>query len=352
MFVSNRIYFCDELRGFASFIVMIAHLTIGFNGLKGFLYNPQNSEIYPEWFINLFPFDGAFGVAIFFLISGFVIPFSLSDRKPFEFLLSRIIRIYPVFIVSSIFTLLFLIYFGLYKNNLISNLSYLSCLTLFRDWIGGIPIDGVIWTLEIEVKFYLYIAFFLFLLKKYPSLFILMPAFIIFIVVVIFDNNINYPSGLSLNSIYYNLGYINYMNIGVVLYLRHKNIINIKKTFVMISILILVTILFLDKRYNDNLIVIELYISAFFLFIFAYIFLFNFKGVFYGFWANISYPLYLVHSTIGYILLSVFTYKFDINIFISLLIVILIVVYISFLLHKYIERPTLKKSKEIKNREV
>lgn len=65
----QRIAFCDELRGFAAFIVMLSHFTIGFNALHGSFYNPVDAEdVYPLWFLRLLPIDGAFGVALFFLL--------------------------------------------------------------------------------------------------------------------------------------------------------------------------------------------------------------------------------------------------------------------------------------------
>ena len=43
---------------------------------------------------------GAFGVALFFLISGFVIPFSLSRQRAGAFLVGRFFRIVPLYVVG------------------------------------------------------------------------------------------------------------------------------------------------------------------------------------------------------------------------------------------------------------
>ncbi len=108
---NQRIYFYDELRGFSVFIVIIAHFIIGFNFFKGYLYNPKEELIYPSWFIDLLPIDGAFGVAIFFLISGFVIPLSLSNRTSIKFIQSRVLRVYPLYAVYSTLGFILLSYF-------------------------------------------------------------------------------------------------------------------------------------------------------------------------------------------------------------------------------------------------
>lgn len=93
---------------------------------------------------------------------------------------------------------------------------------------------------------------------------------------------------------------------------------------------------------------IKLYVLAFIIFIYLFKFRSDKKGIFSGFWANISYPLYAVHSTVGFSLLSFFTYKIRINIFVSLFLVIIIVIFLSWILHKYVELPSLKKSQKIK----
>lgn len=118
---------------------MFAHFTMGFNLLSEFLYNPKETNIYPEWFIQILPIDGAFE-------------------------------------------------------------SYLRSITLFRDWFCSTAIDGIVWTLEIEIKFYLYVALFLFVLKRSPETFTLLPGVITLISIVLFNTDINYPlSDLSFN---------------------------------------------------------------------------------------------------------------------------------------------------------
>jgi peptidoglycan/LPS O-acetylase OafA/YrhL len=48
---------------------------------------------YSEWF-------GTFGVSLFFLITGFVIPISLARHNPITFLVNRVFRIYPAYLAS------------------------------------------------------------------------------------------------------------------------------------------------------------------------------------------------------------------------------------------------------------
>lgn len=346
----SRIGFCDELRGFAAMIVMLSHFTIGFNSLHGFLYNPLNSEnIFPSWFLTMLPIDGAFGVAIFFLISGFIIPFSLQKRSAFKFLQARAIRIYPVYIVSALITMvigLILFDFDIYQI-----IIFVKSITLFRDWLGGPAIDGVLWTLEVEIKFYLYIALMLPILKKKPIVVIIVPLIIIIVFIFLLKINPIYPMQSSLhgyknilNVLLYDFGFLSYMNIGLIFYLYHINKFNRLLSIVLILISLSISTIFFHERYVGNNLVVGIYFFAFFIFLFFYKYSIVFKNGFSGFFAKISYPLYAVHSTLGFVLLSIFIFKFHINSLLSLLFVINIVIWVAYLIHKFIELPSIKKS--------
>lgn len=349
--MKERILFCDELRGFAALIVMVAHFTIGFNSLKGFLYNPNTTaDFYPLWFLSLFPIDGAFGVAIFFLISGFVIPLSLSKKSRLSFLYARAIRIYPVYIFCATITLLII---AGYSNPLKPLSQYITSITLFRDWIGGSPIDGVVWTLEIEVKFYLYVALMAPILYNKPKLFIFIPI-LITLTLLILSVYPTYPlSGILsfsklLNVVLYNFGYLVYMNIGVLIYFIYNEKMNLAEAISLICISLAVALYFLYIRYNSNLTIVYIYFFAFCLFIFFYKFRLVSQGIFSGFFAKISFPLYAIHSTLGFVLLSVFMHKLNIYPIFAFGLVVSIVISFSYLVHKYIEVPFLRKSSSIR----
>ncbi len=113
----------------------------------------------------------AFGVPIFFVISGFVLalPFarSIFDRRPFpstgRYLLRRLIRLEPPYVISMTFLFLMIVapwqgprwhaivMWRIFGPHYWASLAYLHA----QIFDGPSWINGNAWTLEIEVQFYL-----------------------------------------------------------------------------------------------------------------------------------------------------------------------------------------------------
>lgn len=98
---------------------------------------------------------GRLGIYLFFMISGFVIYFSLNKGIK-EYILGRFIRLFPLFWVCATITYLITI---AYHNN-ISFGRYLIGLLMFNSGHMETMIDGSYWTLTFELLFYLYIGVF------------------------------------------------------------------------------------------------------------------------------------------------------------------------------------------------
>lgn len=147
----------DSLRGIAALSVCLYHFT-------GSALPKLENDVAK----NLFSW-GWLGVEIFFVISGFIIPFILIRNKYnlkniFGFLCKRIIRISPPAYIALLLTIAqyYLIdFFKLSKNSYFSELSVAQIL---HNLAYTVPftehrwINYVFWTLAVEFQFYIVIA--------------------------------------------------------------------------------------------------------------------------------------------------------------------------------------------------
>jgi peptidoglycan/LPS O-acetylase OafA/YrhL len=112
---------------------------------------------------------GYLGVDLFFMTSGFVILWSSINRDATGFTISRISRLYPAFWLSLILVTLLLLTLGRSvpeaSNVEISARTLLANVTMMPALFNSPPIEGVYWTLEIEIRFYALI-FMLLLLRQ------------------------------------------------------------------------------------------------------------------------------------------------------------------------------------------
>lgn len=152
-----RFVFVDALRGVAAFAVLCHHLLHN-SALQITLW-----AILPAWFAA-FCHYGAYGVQIFFVLSGFVIAHSLrnvelSTSGMGNFMLRRQLRLDPPYWTVLVLTLVSLAIEMRVPwidrkpvpgfSDIVRNLFYLQDLT------GARSIVGVGWTLCLEVQFYL-----------------------------------------------------------------------------------------------------------------------------------------------------------------------------------------------------
>ena len=133
----------DALRGLAAMAVVLYHYSTRF----GQLY-PQAPQ--PSWALP----GGHFGVNLFFIISGFVIFMTITrTRRPADFVVSRFSRLYPAYWAAVALT--FAITLGLsLPGKTVNGASALANLLMFHGLFGVPHVDGVYWTLEVELLFY------------------------------------------------------------------------------------------------------------------------------------------------------------------------------------------------------
>jgi len=116
---------------------------------------------------------GQYGVHIFFVISGFVIPYSLYRAKYeindyFRFLYKRFLRLHPPYLVGLAITLMLAA--ASYHSRHIPNPESVESIIKYLFYIQTPADNPVFWTLRIEAEYYIFIGLFFVLLLKWPQL--------------------------------------------------------------------------------------------------------------------------------------------------------------------------------------
>lgn len=177
----NKLLLMQALRGLAAVIVLLHHEALS-------LANP-NIRITNK-VLNV----GWFGVDIFFVLSGFIIFYSNFSNigvkhKTKEYFYRRLIRIYPVYWIVTLFAILL---YKSAKNNFKLELGYAIKSFLLIPQANK-PIVTVGWTLTYELFFYLMFGLLIYLnLKKS------IPIFVIWIIGIMLNsfNLINLGNGV------------------------------------------------------------------------------------------------------------------------------------------------------------
>ncbi|MEU8175457.1 acyltransferase [Microbispora hainanensis] len=140
----------DALRGVAALVVVFEHCLDG-------LF-PEVRAGASQWF-NF----GQYGVLVFFLVSGYVVPVSLERRGSVGgFWITRVFRLYPLWLVAAAAGTVFAAV-GVYAalpDQLAGNpgISALAHLTMLQDLLQVVSVVNVFWTLSYEMVFYLLVT--------------------------------------------------------------------------------------------------------------------------------------------------------------------------------------------------
>lgn len=138
-----RLLAVDALRGIAALAVVLFHFTTRFQDLYGGAGSPTVA----------FP-NGHYGVNLFFVISGFVIFMTLErTKRPLDFVVSRFSRLFPSYWFAVALTFIVVSSFGLPGKEVTVGQALANGL-MVHGLLGVPHVDGVYWTLEIEMLFY------------------------------------------------------------------------------------------------------------------------------------------------------------------------------------------------------
>lgn len=144
---SSRLRELDALRGIAALLVVWFHYTVQFR--SEFHQGPETMFAMPA---------GRYGVQLFFVISGFVIFLTLTrSRSLWDFAANRLSRLYPPYWVCMLITAAVLAAWPL--SGLEVNLRQVVVnLTMVQYWLVTPHVDSVYWTLSVELAFYAFVS--------------------------------------------------------------------------------------------------------------------------------------------------------------------------------------------------
>ncbi|MGV3486156.1 MAG: acyltransferase family protein [Planctomycetaceae bacterium] len=139
----RRVVELDALRALAAINLLAFHFTHVYQVKFGYV-----TPLGFEW-----PF-GAYGVELFFILSGYVNSMSLLRRQqPADFVAARLIRIVPIFLIA-IFANVAILTLPPHAPSGVTWAQWLANLTLMPRIFGYECIDPVMWTLQVEITFY------------------------------------------------------------------------------------------------------------------------------------------------------------------------------------------------------
>ena len=162
------------LRGIAASAVVLHHSVRAFT-----IYHYGAAPVL--FAATVFSQLGGIGVDIFFVISGFIMsyistPYTEVRQPPSDFLIRRLLRIYPMYLFATVVTLVFLaapvirhggaLPFEFSGSRLVTSLLFIPS---FDQGRNVAPIVGVGWTLIYEMYFYFTLTLSLAMSKRWPT---------------------------------------------------------------------------------------------------------------------------------------------------------------------------------------
>jgi peptidoglycan/LPS O-acetylase OafA/YrhL len=145
----SRLGWLDALRGIAALVVVFDHSSVAFMAEFRRVLIPEFNT-------------GRYGIMVFFLVSGYIIPASLERRGSIRtFWIGRIFRIYPLcmVVVTAVLAahLLGIAQIRDFGGESIAAVA-VAHLALFQELLGTPSLLLVLWTLSYEMAFYLLVV--------------------------------------------------------------------------------------------------------------------------------------------------------------------------------------------------
>lgn len=330
----DRLYEIDALRIIAAVAVVVYHYT--FANFAGGL----TKDAYPH--LSLVTRYDYLGVDLFFVISGFVCLLTALNRKPHQFLISRIVRLYPAYWIAVTVTTVAVLLLDHHSG--ISIARYLANLTMLNSLVDQPNIDVVYWTLWAELRFYALIVLLTWIGMTRHRLTIALWTWTAISLVL----NLNVLPGKAdtLLTLVFQPEWSHYFIAGMALCLIYRFGFTWPVTLVLAvayvtSLPIAVTFArHVGERYHSTLHPAAVIAIVTLVFVVMLLVALRVTRPLARRWfiilGALTYPLYLVHDHVGWL---VFRHLTGANRWLALVGIIGVMVAVAWLIHRYVEKP-------------
>lgn len=352
----KRLEWANALRGVAALTVLVAHYGVAFwmnqGGVAGLarrepLYDGSSGAPRFARLLAAVPVDlAALGVGLFFLISGYVIAISLDRYSRRGFIIGRCMRVLPTYAAGYLVTCLVVWAAGDPANELLPT-HVLAGMVPGLTYVVGIPAlaDGIVWTLIVELVFYaVCLLVYRSLTRRwYAILAVGVACVALQLVIARSAAAIPFTAGRGLAYIVLLAApFLPVMLIGVVLSAYRRGQLAMPATLLLVPALTGVHLVLMS---TTEVVPTPLKYRLTFVGTIGLFALVSVVGDRWrshpvtGFFADISYPLYVVHAVLGYVLLSLLTAG-GLRAPAAILVAAATAIVVAWLVHRVVEEPT------------
>ena len=324
----NRLYELDCVRGLAALAVMLFHYTCRYRNLFG-------DSIIPRWMD--FPI-GRYGIEVFFILSGFVIIFTIKRNLSVQrFISKRFFRLYPTYWLCTIVTFTFVAVIGLPSREVTFG-QFLINLSMLQYGLKIKAVDGVTWALFMELMFYFYIAGILAIRQVSKIKWLCWAWFFLIVLKIFFPIPILKILAIGDYGVFFIAG-INFYHI--------YESSHLNRSCHLLNICCFVTACALSET-PLRIAAIVIMFTIFYFFAYGKLkWIVSNQLIFLG---NISYPLYLLHQNIGYIFIKK-TATLTGQPYLALLVPCLFSILAAWIVYRFFEGAVVKKMQDFFSKE-
>lgn len=367
---AGKIIFADQLRAVAALSVMIVHLlgtywfgrdTVALHIAAPVVEGPAASSLKAISF-TWFNF-GPFGVSLFFLVSGFVIPFSVARTTRLRFLAARALRIYPTYIACLALAMTVVWLSSLFwKMPLPWDLRQVVGNAALVQSIAAIDsMDMVNWSLAVEIKFYLVACMAAHWIRRGQTIPLILVAAALAGGILVQTQLL--PAGwqlvplpwlpLHLEFLSHDLMFIPFMFAGTMFAFHFRGQISARELLAGIAVLLAI-FLFAWRQtiLKDFFPLVPLnYVYALCVFAGAYALRDHCRPNRAVDWfASVSYPVYALHTLVGYTVIRFLT-AVGIGYYLAVVIAVAVVLVLAYGVHRAVEVPTQESGRRLMRRQ-